>query len=49
MAALQHSAPARVALTTVDARDQAFCSWLERCGAELVISQDEMVREASSC
>jgi ribosomal protein S18 acetylase RimI-like enzyme len=44
-AALQHASPGRVALTTVDARDHALCSWLERCGAELRISQDEMVRE----
>ena len=44
-AALQHASPGRVALTTVDAEDHALCSWLTRCGAELTLSQDEMVHE----
>ena len=34
-------------LATVDARDHALCSWLERCGAELTLSQDEMVHESA--
>jgi ribosomal protein S18 acetylase RimI-like enzyme len=45
--ALQHAAPGRVSLTTVDARDQVLCSWLARCGAELTLSQDEMVHEGA--
>jgi ribosomal protein S18 acetylase RimI-like enzyme len=44
-AALQYAAPGRIALTTVDARDQVLCSWLARSGAELTLSQDEMVYE----
>jgi ribosomal protein S18 acetylase RimI-like enzyme len=44
-AALQHAAPGRIALTTVDAQDQVLCSWLARSGAELTLSQDEMVHE----
>ena len=44
-AALQHASPGRVALTTVDARDHVMCSWLARRGAELTLSQDEMVHE----
>lgn len=46
-AALEHAAPGRVALTTIDARDQALCSWLARCGGELTVSQDEMVHEGA--
>jgi ribosomal protein S18 acetylase RimI-like enzyme len=46
-AALQHAAPGRLALTTVDAQDHAVCSWLARCGAELTLSQDEMVYEGA--
>ena len=46
-ASLRHASPGRVALTTVDAQDQVFCSWLARCGAELALSQDEMVYEGS--
>jgi ribosomal protein S18 acetylase RimI-like enzyme len=46
-AALQHASPGRVALTTVDAQDHALCSWLARCGAELTLSQDEMVHEGA--
>jgi ribosomal protein S18 acetylase RimI-like enzyme len=45
-AALRHAATGRIALTTVDARDRALCAWLENCGAELRLSQDEMVRVA---
>ena len=44
-AALQHTSSGRVALTTVDAQDHALCSWLARCGAELTLSQDEMVHD----
>jgi ribosomal protein S18 acetylase RimI-like enzyme len=44
-AALRHAAPERIALTTVDAQDQVLCSWLARSGAELTLSQDEMVHE----
>jgi ribosomal protein S18 acetylase RimI-like enzyme len=44
-AALQHASPGRIALTTVDAQDQVLCSWLARSGAELTLSQDEMVHE----
>jgi ribosomal protein S18 acetylase RimI-like enzyme len=47
-AALEHAAPGRLALTTVDTRDQALCSWLARCGAELTVSQDEMVHEGAA-
>jgi ribosomal protein S18 acetylase RimI-like enzyme len=43
-AALRHAETGRIVLTTVDARDRALCAWLERCGAELRLSQDEMVR-----
>jgi len=46
-AALEHASPGRVALTTVDAQDHALCSWLARCGAELTLSQDEMVHEGA--
>jgi|GEM_PF-2133233 len=46
-AALRHAVPERIALGTVDARDDALCSWLTRCGAELALSQDEMVHEGS--
>ena len=46
-AALQHAAPGRVTLTTVDARDHVLCSWLTRRGAELTLSQDEMVHEGA--
>lgn len=46
-AALQHASPGRVALTTVDAQDHVLCSWLARCGAELTLSQDEMVHEGA--
>ncbi len=46
-AALRHASPERVVLTTVDARDQALCSWLACCGAELTLSQDEMVHEGA--
>lgn len=46
-ASLQYASPGRVALSTVDARDQVLCSWLERCGAELRLSQDEMVHDRS--
>jgi ribosomal protein S18 acetylase RimI-like enzyme len=42
-AALKYASPGRVALTTVDAQDHGLCSWLARCGAELTLSQDEMV------
>jgi ribosomal protein S18 acetylase RimI-like enzyme len=45
-AALRHAETGRIALTTVDARDRALCAWLERRGAELRLSQDEMVRAA---
>lgn len=47
-AALQHASPGRVALTTVDAQDHALCSWLARCGAESILSQDEMVHQGAS-
>jgi hypothetical protein len=43
--ALRHAAPGRIALTTVDAQGQVLCSWLARSGAELTLSQDEMVHE----
>jgi hypothetical protein len=46
-AALQHASPGRLALSTVDARDDVLCSWLARCGAELRLSQDEMVHEGA--
>jgi ribosomal protein S18 acetylase RimI-like enzyme len=46
-AALRHSSPGRIALTTVDARDHVLCSWLTRCGAELTLSQDEMVHQGA--
>ena len=46
-ASLQYASPGRVTLSTVDARDQVLCSWLERCGAELRLSQDEMVHDRS--
>jgi ribosomal protein S18 acetylase RimI-like enzyme len=42
-AALQHASPERVVLTAVDAQDHVLCSWLARCGADLTLSQDEMV------
>jgi ribosomal protein S18 acetylase RimI-like enzyme len=45
-AALRRAETGRIVLTTVDARDRALCAWLERCGAELRLSQDEMVRAA---
>jgi len=46
-AALELTSPGRVALTTVDARDHVLCSWLARCGAELTLSQDEMVHQGA--
>jgi ribosomal protein S18 acetylase RimI-like enzyme len=46
-AALQHASPGQVTLTTVDAQDQAMCSWLARCGAKSTLSQDEMLREGA--
>jgi ribosomal protein S18 acetylase RimI-like enzyme len=46
-AALQHASPGRVTLTTVDAQDHALCSWLARRGAELTLSQDEMVHDGA--
>jgi len=46
-AALEHASGGRVALTTVDARDHVLCSWLARCGAELTVSQDEMVHQGA--
>lgn len=46
-AALQHASPGRVALTTVDAQDHVLCSWLARRGAELTLSQDEMVYQGA--
>jgi ribosomal protein S18 acetylase RimI-like enzyme len=46
-AALEHAAPGRLALATIDAQDHALCSWLERCGAELRLSQDEMVHRGA--
>jgi hypothetical protein len=45
--ALEHASPERVALTTVDAQDHVLCSWLARCGAELTLSQDEMVHDGA--
>jgi ribosomal protein S18 acetylase RimI-like enzyme len=46
-AALQHASPGKVVLTTVDGQDHALCSWLARRGAELTVSQDEMVYEGA--
>lgn len=42
-AALRHTATDQVTLSTVDAADEITGSWLARCGAEVKVSQDEMV------
>lgn len=46
-AALQHAAPERIALATVDGRDDFLCAWLARCGAASTLSQDEMAYEGA--
>lgn len=47
-AALAHAATDRITLATVDARDDRMCAWLDRCGAQVRLSQDEMVTGAGN-
>lgn len=42
-AALQRTAADRITLATIDARDELTSSWLLRCGAQVKLTQDEMM------